>query len=111
MNQTIARMLPNVRQLHEYTQGAAVPPLKEVLFAPGGGRGRPRKGAEAVVLDDKAAVAEFIKSGAYRKYKRIVVTFHGDHNKWPAEVEQVFEKLLLVVKDVGIVASVHPDPV
>jgi hypothetical protein len=104
--QPLARLRPTLAQLRDYTDGQVLPPIRCVEFRPGKGRGRPRKGHEKIVVESVEDVRRVLRDGDHKKYRQITVTFDGDCHHFPAQVEVVYEKLMLVIKDLGIVCSV-----
>jgi len=116
MNAAIKALAPSVRQLSDYTDGQVLPPIEKVEFRPGKGRGRPPKGREAKVFTSIAEVAKFLYEGGYKAYNSIVVKFQNDCHIFMAKVEMVFEKIMLVIPETGILCSVSavietPEPV
>jgi hypothetical protein len=106
--QDAAHVPPTVAQLHRYTGGGVCPRITEVQFRPGGGRGRPPKGREAIVATDIEQVQRVLREGTWHRYRRIVVRFAGDCHEFAAQVERVNERLMLTVLGVGVLTSVRP---
>ena len=106
--QDIKNLVPLAQQLVDYTYCQVVPPVAKVVFKPGGGRGRPLKGREALVFEEMEHVQQAMIDQTYKAYKRILVYFKGDSRYYEAHIETCYEKRMLVIEGVGIVTSVIP---
>lgn len=97
--------LPTATQLCRYTEGTVLPPIESVEFRPGIGRGRPRAGYERIVTNSLDDVRKILGTGAWRRYHKIIVRFVDDCHNYEAVIEFAFEKTLLVIEGIGIVAG------
>lgn len=94
--------VPSARQLIDY---GATPRAVKVIFS-AGHRGRPTAGHEKVVFDltESEAMTRlrlFLAMGRHRTRPAVKVVW-ADGKAVPAAVEQVYEKTMLVARDVPI---------
>jgi hypothetical protein len=105
--EVIQNTVPTAPQLSRYTSGAVLPPIEVIEFRPGGGRGRPKAGHEKIVTSSIEDVRRILGTGKWKHYHKIVVRFVDDCHNYEAVVERIFEKTMLVIDGIGIVASAY----
>jgi hypothetical protein len=97
---------PTTKQLIDYTGGQVWPPIECAIFKTGK-RGRPPSGTVAKIeCNGEADLVQVLINSKHVGMTDARIKFKNDRTWWRVSIERVWNKIMVVVPQVGIVLSV-----